>query len=233
MDRRLITITLLLAAAIVWFGINQNTAAESQSNSRSTSSAESIVTPTSSSAGLIVGVRAVRSEPVAGLVGSGTVAVLPPGPSLPNPVSGEVAETTRTDPVTVLANRADDGHSTTGQTNGQGAGGVAAFVTVTSLTWRYDTTTDLAQILDGAAATQLLDELAPETGELERRRNVREVSWAITTRTASTDAGTMEVDVERHLITATTPETVTVLQVTVTVEQVSGGWRVTRLDISE
>ena len=94
---------------------------------------------------------------------------------------------------------------------------IASHVVVTAWTWRFDADVDRVETgLEGHATADVIAMLTPDQSERARRADASEVAWVIV-RNVDVDGAVVTVTFDHHLVTSTTPETVTARQVAVTV----------------
>ena len=112
----------------------------------------------------------------------------------------------------------DDGHvHRHHHAPGEHASWAATTAVVSGWTWRFDDTPDrLREQLASIASNDLIAQLSPTPEQAAERTAAGEVSWAIV-RAVTVDSTIATVRFDHHLVTSTTPETVTSRTVTVTI----------------
>ena len=128
----------------------------------------------------------------------------------------------------------EDGHDHPSEVDtDEAAGDVAAAVAVALWSWRFDDQpAQLLQALTGIASPGVIAAITPSVDELERRRAVGEVAWAIVMSSAPApgrrdDTGlVIDVTAAQHVTTSTSPETIASRSATMRLQHVDGRWQV-------
>ena len=134
----------------------------------------------------------------------------------------------------------DDGAGHTDDAPAQGAPSeVASAVAVAIWSWRFDDPPDrLARTLNGLASPDVIAAATPPTLELDRRRSVGEVAWALATpglpSPALGDSTELVIAVaaSQHVTTSMSAEVVVERAATLRLQHGPAGWQVVELVVA-